>query len=99
MSDLDTGTEAVVIAAARTVWHRACGDPLACRLQAADDLVLAPDTYDAIHSGAVNPAARWPELEHDPEPWDAGLRLAADEVLQRLAEIIRQAPALAGDTT
>jgi hypothetical protein len=97
VSDLDTGTEAVVVAAGRTVWNRARADDLASRLEAADDLILALDAYDAIHAGLACPAAWWPELEHDPEPWDTGLRRAAEAVLQRLAEVIRQAPALAGE--
>ena len=60
MSDLETSTEAVIIEAARTVWLRACADMIACQLEAADDLILALDAYDAIHAGAVHPAAWWP---------------------------------------
>jgi hypothetical protein len=97
VTDLDTGTEAVVIAAGRTVWRRAVGDERWRKLEAADDLILALDTYDAIHAGAVSPAAWWPELEDDPEPYDTGLRRAAEAVLHQLAEVIRAAPALAGD--
>lgn len=96
MTDLDTGTEAVVVAAGRTVWNRARADQR-LRLEAADDLILALDAYDAIHAGVVHPAAWWPELEHDPEPYDTGLRRAAEAVLHQLAEVIRAAPALAGD--
>jgi hypothetical protein len=97
VTDLDTGTEAVVVAAGRAVWNRPRADQR-LRLEAADDLIIALDAYDAIHAGAIHPAAWWPDLEHDPEPWDAGLRLAAEAVLRKLAEVIRQAPALAGDT-
>jgi hypothetical protein len=97
VTDLDTGTEAVVVEAARAVWNRSCAGQRWESLEAADDLVRALDTYDAIHAGAVHPAAWWPELEHDPEPWDTGLRRAAEAVLRQLAEVIKQAPALAGD--
>ena len=93
-----TGTEAVVIAAARAVWLRARGDMRYDRLEAADGLIGALDTYDAIRAGAIWPAAYWPDLEHDPEPYDTGLRRAAEAVLHQLAEVIRVAPALAGDT-
>jgi hypothetical protein len=97
VSDLDTGTEAVVVEAARAVWNRARASTICSRLEAAGDLILALDTYDAIHAGAVNPADRWPDLKHDPQPWDTGLRRAAETVLHQLAEVIRAAPALAGD--
>jgi hypothetical protein len=99
VTDLDTGTEAVVVAAGRAVWNRARADQLASRLEAADDLIIALDAYDAIHAGAIHPAAWWPELERDPQAFDTGLRRAAETVLQRLAEVIRVAPALAGDAT
>ncbi len=97
MSSLDTATEAAVIEAGRVVWHRARGDVLASRLEAADGLITALDTYDAIHAGTIRPAAFWPDLEHDPQPWDTGLRRAAGAVLRQIAELIRQAPELAGD--
>lgn len=92
------GTEAAVIDAGWAAWRRARDDRLACLLEAADALADALDAYDAIRSGVIHPAAFWPDLEHDLEPYDTGLRMAADAVLQWLAELIRQAPALAGDT-
>lgn len=97
MTGPDARAEAVVVAAGRTVWNRARADQLASRLEAADDLILAIDTYDLIHCGILNPADRWPDLEDDPQPWETGLRRAAEAVLRKLAEVIRQAPALAGD--
>jgi hypothetical protein len=97
VTDLDTGTEAAVIEAGRTVWNRARDDARYRSLEAADGLILAIDTYDAIRAGAVSPAAWWPDLEHDPEPYDTGLRRAAEAVLLWLAEVIRAAPALAGE--
>lgn len=97
MSDLDTGTEAVVIAAGHYLYDLARADMRYRSLEAADGLILALDTYEAIHAGAVNPAAWWPDLEHDPEPFDTGLRRAAQAVLDRIAEVIKVAPALAGD--
>lgn len=91
--DLDTGTEAVVIAAARAAWQRACHR----NLEAADDLIRALDTYDAICAGVISPSAYWPDLRGDPEPYGTALRRAAEEVLRLLARIIGIAPALAGD--
>jgi hypothetical protein len=92
----DPDTEAVVVAAGWAVWHRARADVLCTRLEAADDLVTALDTYDAVFTGAISPAAFWPDLEHDGGRRDEGLRRAAEAVLHSLAALIAQAPALAG---
>jgi hypothetical protein len=97
VTGLGTGTEAVVIEAGRAVWNRARADMRWRFLEAADDLILALDIYDFIHCGIIHPADRWPDLEDDPQPWDEGLRRAAGEVLHQLAEVIRAAPALAGE--
>jgi hypothetical protein len=94
---LDATAEDAVIAAGRHVWHRARDDVRWSRLEAADGLIAALDAYDAIYAGVIWPSAYWPDLEHDPEPYDAGLCRAADAVLHQIAEVIRAAPELAGD--
>jgi hypothetical protein len=95
----DTDTEAVVVAAGWAVWHRARADVLCSRLEAADDLVTALDTYDAVFTGTIWPEAFWPDLEHGENHWDEGLRRAAEAVLHCLGVLIAQAPALAGGET
>lgn len=89
--------EAALIDAGWAVYRAAFADTLARDLEAADCLLDALLTYDTIHSGVRHPAVYWPDLGHDPQPWDAGLRRAAGDVLERLAALIAQAPALAGD--
>lgn len=101
----DTDTEAVVVAAGWAVWHRARAARLHGQLgalealEAADDLVTALDTYVAVFTGVIHPAAFWPDLEHDDNHRDEGLRRAAEDVLHCLGVLIAQAPALAGGGT
>ena len=89
--------EAALIDAGWALWRRARADVLARQLEEADDLVLALDVYDAIHGGIIHPGAFWPELGHDPQPYDTGLRRAAGDVLDAIAQVLKAAPALAGE--
>ena len=93
--------EAALIDAGQALYERARAARLAGRpvpLEAVDDLVQALETWDAIHGGLIHPAVFWPDLEHDEHPYDTGLRRAAGDILERIAEVLRAAPGLAGDT-
>ena len=94
--------EAALIDAGQALYERARAARLAGRpvpLEALDDLVQALETWDAIHGGLIHPGAFWPDLEHDGQPYDTGLRRAAGDVLDAIAQVLRAAPALAGDGT
>ena len=90
--------EAAVIDAGWALYRRARAGLWYAGLEAADLLEDALDVYEAIHSGHGHPAAYWADLGHDPQPYDAGLRRAAGDALDRIVKLIKQAPALAGDT-
>jgi hypothetical protein len=53
------------------------------------DLLDALDTYSAIASGLIHPAAEFPEVTDHPEAKHEALRLAAEDVAGWTAELIR----------
>ena len=89
--DPQTASEAGAITAAREMLVRAVqftprngGAEIARVLS---DLAEAIELYGLIWGGELHPGAEWPDLEHDGDAFDTGLRRAAGDVTAWAGEL------------